>query len=286
MAEDKQDGRKLTKGEHSLANRIFNGAINLEHVCVYDYAGSERYRYDPSTRGNDIFFPPRENGKPTYFNDFFTAPVPYQGMLIHELTHVWQNQTNARRTYFPETKIISVEDYAQQLGLSLEKYLRTRLNMSVEEFREGITRHSVKDIVSRPLHATRDHSRSYQVEISTGMIDGTTRTNIMDSGDLVSLFLRDFSADRSDENKHRLSKLWADEYSHYNYLVAGWRSTAFANLNVEAQAEMVRDYFILLNGADPRRPDIAVPHTGGFRLSGDIQKTLDVYRKIIPFVGS
>ena len=83
--------RNLTSGEIELARSVFGTAINYEVVEI------RRRKWFPlqprhvtmAPRGHLHFHP---NGK-AYCDDFSRENILRQGLLIHELTHVWQTQT-------------------------------------------------------------------------------------------------------------------------------------------------------------------------------------------------
>jgi hypothetical protein len=86
--------RPLTEGEIALARSVFGGAIDYGRVRIV------RGKWWPfQSRGivmaptGNIHFHPRD---PRWSEDFSRAPLELQGLLIHELTHVWQSQTRGR----------------------------------------------------------------------------------------------------------------------------------------------------------------------------------------------
>ena len=84
-------GRFLTPAETKLADSVFGSAIN------YDYVRINNRKW--------IFFQPRQTamspdgqlwfhpGGNLYCSDFCDANVDEQGLFIHEMTHVWQQQS-------------------------------------------------------------------------------------------------------------------------------------------------------------------------------------------------
>jgi hypothetical protein len=86
--------RSLTVGEVELARSMFGNAIDYERIRIV------RRRWWPlQTRGivmaptGNIHFHPAD---PRWSEDFSKAPLELQGLLIHELTHVWQAQKRGR----------------------------------------------------------------------------------------------------------------------------------------------------------------------------------------------
>jgi hypothetical protein len=86
--------RCLTRGEIALARSVFGDAIDYAPVRLL------RRRWFPFQR-KDVVMAPMGHihfhpGGPYWTEDFAAAPARRQGLLIHELTHVWQSQTRGR----------------------------------------------------------------------------------------------------------------------------------------------------------------------------------------------
>ena len=86
--------RTLTDGEVALARSMFGDAIDYEQVRI---VRGKWWPFQP--RGivmaptGAIHFHPTD---PRWSDDFSKAPLELQGLLIHELTHVWQTQKRGR----------------------------------------------------------------------------------------------------------------------------------------------------------------------------------------------
>lgn len=86
--------RPLTEGETALARSMFGDAIDYARVRII------RGKWWPfqhkgivmAPTGNIHFHP----SDPRWSDDFSKAPLDLQGLLIHELTHVWQTQKRGR----------------------------------------------------------------------------------------------------------------------------------------------------------------------------------------------
>ena len=86
--------RPLTLGEQALAEGVFGGALDLAPVRI------RRRRFFPfqpqgtvmAPMGHVHFHP----ASPHYSDDFASAPLGLQALLIHELVHVWQAQQRGR----------------------------------------------------------------------------------------------------------------------------------------------------------------------------------------------
>lgn len=86
--------RALTDGEIALARSMFGDAINYDRVRL---VRGKWWPFQPrgivmAPTGNVHFHP----DNPRWSEDFSKAPLELQGLLIHELTHVWQSQTRGR----------------------------------------------------------------------------------------------------------------------------------------------------------------------------------------------
>ena len=86
--------RPLTDGEIALARSVFGDAIDYGRVRI---VRGKWWLLQPrgvvmAPTGNIHFHP----GDPRWSEDFAKAPLELQGLLIHELTHVWQSQTRGR----------------------------------------------------------------------------------------------------------------------------------------------------------------------------------------------
>lgn len=86
--------RSLTDGEIEIARSVFGEAIDYARVRIV------RGKWWPlQPRGivmaptGHIHFHPRD---PRWSGDFSQSPLDLQGLLVHELTHVWQAQTRGR----------------------------------------------------------------------------------------------------------------------------------------------------------------------------------------------
>ena len=112
--------RPLTDGEVALARTMFGDAIDYGRVRIV------RGKWWPfqhkgivmAPTGN-IHFHPRD---PRWSEDFSTAPLELQGLLIHELTHVWQAQSRGR-FYLPLMRHPFCRyPYAIKAGWRFERY--------------------------------------------------------------------------------------------------------------------------------------------------------------------
>jgi hypothetical protein len=89
-----QQSRSLTAGEVELARSVFGDAIDYDRVRI---VRGKWWPFQPrgivmAPTGNVHFHP----GDPRWSEDYSKEPLEMQGLLIHELTHVWQTQTRGR----------------------------------------------------------------------------------------------------------------------------------------------------------------------------------------------
>jgi hypothetical protein len=76
--------RRLTGGEKALAAAVFGSALALERVRIFALPVWRR----PFAAGPALVFWPASSA----LEDFSQARLSLQGVLVHELTHVWQAQ--------------------------------------------------------------------------------------------------------------------------------------------------------------------------------------------------
>lgn len=112
--------RALTAGEVALAESVFGAAIDYSKVTL------RRRKWFPlqprevtmAPRGH-LYFHPLSSG---YCDDFSAAGLLRQGLLIHELTHVWQTQTRGDWHLILNRHPWCRYDYSLKPGWKLEKY--------------------------------------------------------------------------------------------------------------------------------------------------------------------
>lgn len=110
--------RPLTSGEIDLARSVFGGAIDYAPVRIVQrkWAFFQPRETVMAPMGS-IHFHPLGSG---YREDFAHGNLDDQGLLIHELTHVWQTQ---RGLFLPLRRHPFCRyDYAIRPGLRLERY--------------------------------------------------------------------------------------------------------------------------------------------------------------------
>lgn len=112
--------RRLTPGEIALAKSIFGTAIDYDRVTIRrrKWFPFQPRRITMAPRGHVHFHP----GGDSYCEDFSRADIFRQGLLIHELVHVWQVQT--RGSWFLVTRRMpwARYDYSLKPGWSLDRY--------------------------------------------------------------------------------------------------------------------------------------------------------------------
>jgi len=128
--------RPLTPGERALAASVFGNALDTRNVTV---RGRKWWLLQPrctvmAPRGHLHFHP----HCPFYHEDFSRAPLPLQGLFIHELTHVWQHQMGrnlvfargpfARYGYLPLIEGKRFEEYGieQQAEIVRDSFILSR----------------------------------------------------------------------------------------------------------------------------------------------------------------
>ncbi len=103
-----------------MARSVFADAIDYSRVTI---RRRKWFPFQPrnitmAPRGHLHFHPASES----YCDDFSKVGVLRQGLLIHELTHVWQSQT--RGSWYLVTRRMpwARYDYSLKPGWSLERY--------------------------------------------------------------------------------------------------------------------------------------------------------------------
>jgi hypothetical protein len=112
--------RHLTPGEIELARSVFGDAIDYGAVKL---RRQKWFPFQPkhitmAPRGHLHFHP---NGS-AYCDDFSQVDIARQGLLIHELTHVWQTQTLGDWYLVLHRHPFCRYDYALKPGQPLSAY--------------------------------------------------------------------------------------------------------------------------------------------------------------------
>lgn len=112
--------RRLTRGEIKLARSVFGDAIDYGKVTIRrrKWFPFQPRRITMAPRGH-VHFHPRGDA---YCDDFSTANVLRQGLLIHELVHVWQVQTMGDWYLVTRRMPWARYDYALKPGWPLDRY--------------------------------------------------------------------------------------------------------------------------------------------------------------------
>lgn len=110
--------RPLTVGETALARSVFGDAIDYSRVRLSRMKWAFfQPRHTVMAPTGCIHFHPKGN---LWRDDFAAARLVDQGLLIHELTHIWQHQ---RGLFLPLRRHpFCTYRYALQPGLPLKRY--------------------------------------------------------------------------------------------------------------------------------------------------------------------
>ena len=110
----------MTPGERRIARSVFGSAIDYDRVTIRrrKWAFFQPARVTMAPRGH-IHFHPNGTG---YCDDFARETVIRQGLLIHELTHVWQTQTLGEWYLVLNRMPWARYDYSLKPGWKLERY--------------------------------------------------------------------------------------------------------------------------------------------------------------------
>lgn len=112
--------RALTRGEIALARGVFGNAIDYDKVTLRrrKWAFFQPREVTMAPRGHLYFHPLGSQ----YCDDFSRVGLLAQGLLVHELTHVWQTQTLGDWYLVLNRHPWCRYDYSLKPGLPLEQY--------------------------------------------------------------------------------------------------------------------------------------------------------------------
>ena len=110
----------MTAGEITLARTVFGDAIDYSKVTIRrrKWFPLQPKKVTMAPRGHLHFHP----GSDAYCEDFSQAPVLRQGLLIHELVHVWQTQTLGDWYLILHRMPWARYDYSLRPGWPLDRY--------------------------------------------------------------------------------------------------------------------------------------------------------------------
>lgn len=112
--------RPLTGGEIALARQVFGDALDYGSITL---RRRKWFAFQPRNITmaplGHLHFHPRSEA---YCDDFSTVDVLRQGLLIHELTHVWQTQSRGRYHLVCNRMPWARYDYSLKPGWHLTRY--------------------------------------------------------------------------------------------------------------------------------------------------------------------
>lgn len=110
----------MTVGEIALARTVFGTAIDYSRVTLRrrKWAFFQPKTVTMAPRGHLHFHP----GGETYCDDFSRENTIRQGLLIHELTHVWQTQIRGEWYLVLNRRPWARYDYSLKPGWPLDRY--------------------------------------------------------------------------------------------------------------------------------------------------------------------
>ncbi len=119
-ASDAAAVRPMTAAEIALSQTIFGDAIDYAKVEIRNrkWVFFQPRRVTMAPMGHIHFHPAGD----LYCDDFCDAPLSRQGLLIHELVHVWQAQTRGRWYLVLMRLPGSRYDYTLRPGWTLTRY--------------------------------------------------------------------------------------------------------------------------------------------------------------------
>lgn len=144
--------RGLTSGEVAIARGVFGDALDYEPIRL---RRKKWFVFQPrkvtmAPRGH-LHFHPKGTA---YCDDFSRETVLRQGLLIHELTHVWQTQTRGRWYLVLNRHPFCRYDYTLKPGQPLTAYGIEQQAMIVQHafwLRRGLRIAGVSDAAAYDL---------------------------------------------------------------------------------------------------------------------------------------
>ena len=112
--------RPLTVGEIAIVRSVFGDAIDYSEVMIRrrKWFPLQPKRVTMAPRGHLHFHPDSH----AYCDDFANESIIRQGLLVHEMTHVWQTQTKGRWYLVLNRMPWARYDYSLVPGWPLTKY--------------------------------------------------------------------------------------------------------------------------------------------------------------------
>ncbi len=272
-----------------MAAKVF-GPVGIGWNLVKIYDGGRPGSNETRTYewGGDIYFP---GGAPDDFSLIQDAGQRYT--LIHELTHVWQHQSGVRQLRTTRLQRFAVKDkWLELLNLwenikddpTVPKWIKERIYQREEELDEY---HSdAMDMFMTELS-------TYQVDpyvtpvvaptvVSGQTIDGDIFAHTLSAGtgtkrrSEIAWNRSKAASKRFSSREDMVSKWQRRERSDYDYLKKKLSEIDFYKLNVEQQAQLVGEYFLLLEGND-------IQDVFGSGMSGKARPPLAFFKAVVPF---
>ena len=112
--------RPLTPGELRIARSVFGDALDYSAITIRrrKWFPFQPRKVTMAPRGHLHFHPKGD----AYCDDFSKESVTRQGLLIHELVHVWQTQTRGRWYLVLNRMPWARYDYSLKPGWGLDRY--------------------------------------------------------------------------------------------------------------------------------------------------------------------
>ncbi len=303
--------RPMTTSEVYLAKSVFGHAldctrIKIHKTTVHPTLGERMYH-----SAGHIYLP----GK-SYKDDLYGDDPIERSKLVHELAHVWQYQNNipgkttTRRDYQYAGWDIERNEYAKDSTNAVWDKEMAKLKPGklsdadfnkMQKLNKKITR-SV-DSIRQELKEARKRYDSLDARLNNKSKWGGPRTDWMSKDEAEEIIpvgspgflstdwgrpLSEILWERADvremfNSREHLLQCWRDyERDDYDYMKSDFEYTvcSFEDLNIEQQATMIQEYYLLSVGIE-----VSTTRTG-LALNGRKRPPLSFYRSFIPFLSN
>lgn len=277
--------RGLTSGEITMIHAVFGNALNLSAIGVHNHPHPRKTGDLNRSHGadNGLFMVDDPNASfPDYFADYTTAPIYQQATVIHELAHIWQQETG-RKGVYPHNEAMEVLKAVEKESGEVKK-----LSDVTRAYQNVTGRRQTHDVIGRNLatNPIQYPDMHYTTTMKWTDVEGRDRQRQTVHAQ-PEVRLSDQYAHAHNSNGAKAAGNWKTN-ADYDYLYSsidwrdGWK--AFDGLNYEAQAEMIKDYFLLSKGIDPSSPLACGPGMHNVPTMGKPRLPLIVYKLVIPFL--
>ncbi|MEJ6401820.1 hypothetical protein [Yoonia sp. 2307UL14-13] len=308
--QDEPKGRILKFEELDMLGRFFGSSDVFKLVMVYDTATPEAI--EQAKRKNTRLRSHELNGDiymldGDFRDNYAEADINTKAIFIHEMAHIWQGKNAEKHSTSSQLiakaesyeRIIAKQEKAYQLALKdmapekraiIEKLALMHLNRMMEEENAAWDAANnykiqyekfVNDI--DPIAVVHGPKPKWQVraeaEMTRSLVYSSVDHETPKPGETFSEFLwRNPEIRANFSSRQSMVQHWIDsETLDYNYILQPIGRMGFWDLHVEAQAQIITDYFLIKSGVDPRTVPMSLS------VSGAQRPPIDFYEMVVPF---